>query len=125
MGAPYACVWSEFAIREPDESERREQRLVQDLRERWERLRSRTDAPPMSDEQRADVEQALELLRAPLEKSSPRRGQTLADAETRAFRGLFFINLPDVVDGHAVLFDDNSGHLSLETHSKGLGRRRF
>jgi hypothetical protein len=102
-------VWSEFAIREPGEARSALAVDTRALRDAW-ALAPRPDA-----EEARWVERGLELLEQdPPGEVKQKRG----DPEPVWFRQVFHVNLPDAVDGHALLIEDQ-GQVGLETHSKG------
>lgn len=89
MGAPYPCLWNGFTVRNPHEE------LA------W--LSPSLEVP--STELSEDTRLALDLLQKP-----PLNRDPLSDP--------WFLNLPDIGDGHALLTLDE-GRLSLATFGKG------
>lgn len=109
MGSPWAVVWDDFAVREPDDATDR-------LAAVRARVRDALDAPLPDDASlRVWVERARLLFEATLEPAANDRG----DRPPRWYRGTFHVNLPDAPDGHAVLAW-RDGALALETTSLAL-----
>lgn len=117
MGSPYPMLWNAFATRELAERDFPPSVALERLMELWETQGERIADDPA----RPWIERGLALLSSePLVPARIRRGK----AEPEWYRGLFLINLPDAVDGYAVLEDD-SERIRFESRGRGLLRRRI
>lgn len=96
MGAPYACVWNQFTIREMNESLNWLQAKI-DLFEEQHKLRLISD----------EAAKAIEIIK----RDIPRKDFW--------FKKMWNINLPDAKDGYAVL-NYADGRFALETYSRGM-----
>lgn len=100
MGSPYCCVWSEFAVR--DEA---------DARAWLDRTLGYCDG---ADVPGGLAARGLRLLRELPGDVTDARGNRVPPW----YRGVFYVNLPDAADGHAVLTWDGR-RAGLETRSRG------
>ena len=96
MGAPFACSWNQFTIREMSESLDWLEVNVDFIEEEYQKGNLTEEAV-----------WAYELIKQPIVK------------DDAWFKKMWNINLPDVKDGHALLIVEN-GMFSLETHSSGI-----
>jgi hypothetical protein len=93
MGAPYACVWNQFTIREMNES--------------LDWLKSNIDSLDQYIEEAHSPETklAFDLIKQPIPKKD--------------YWKMWNINLPDAKDGYALL-RYNQGRFALETYARGI-----
>lgn len=96
MGAPFACTWNQFTIREMHESLEWLEVNVDFIEEQYQKGNLSEEAVL-----------AYELIKQPIVKDDV------------WFKKMWNINLPDVKDGYALLSVENS-MFSLETHSSGI-----
>jgi len=95
MGAPYTCVWNEFTIREYSDSIDVMESALTDFQQLAQYEHLLTD----------DARIAYDLIKSDISQ------------ESQWFKGRWYINLPDVKDGYAVLeVEDN--RFSLATTSR-------
>jgi predicted phosphodiesterase len=96
MGAPFACVWNQFTIHEMNET-------LDWLRVDTGFIEEQYKLGHLSEE----AILAYEIIRRDIPK------------EDDWFKKMWYINLPDAKDGHAVLIVED-GRFSLETFSNGI-----
>lgn len=96
MGAPFACTWNQFTIREMSESLEWLEVDVDFIEEQYQKGNLTEEAVL-----------AYELIKQPIVK------------DDAWFKKMWNINLPDVKDGYALLSVEED-MFSLETHSNGI-----
>ncbi|WP_131781192.1 metallophosphoesterase family protein [Legionella gresilensis] len=96
MGAPFTCTWNQFTIREMNES-------LDWLETNIELIEKQYQQGLLTDE----AVLAYELIKRPISE------------DDSWYKKLWNINLPDVIDGHALLILSEN-KFSLETYSNGI-----